>query len=264
MKHKENYLDYFIGQSKIKEELKYLISSIKTGNNYNLLFRAPSGYGKTFLITLLLMNFPEEKRIFYPISDKITFLKDKRFHFIDEAHLIENPEIFYQYMDSGMYTIIFASNLSGFLPEALVNRCIQFIFQEYTRKDMARIIKTNIPYLNNRAISFLSGKVKKNPRVAKMITVRLNYFLKGEDIPKEKLKKILNKNLGIFEKGLTQLDKKYLAFLQDVGRASLKTISNSLGYDEALIKNEIEPFLLKEKMISISSRGRELREEKKE
>jgi len=39
----------FIGQNTIITELKYLLADIERGNNFNILLRAPSGFGKTTL-----------------------------------------------------------------------------------------------------------------------------------------------------------------------------------------------------------------------
>ena len=256
----------FYGQNKIIKELGFLLKEVDNGSNYNILFRAPSGYGKSML-GLSILNHVGLSNSRYYIPDKdgeINYIDyDKRFHFMDEIHTFSTPELLYPMMDSNNFTIILATNESGILKEPLTNRCIQFIFEEYAEGEMIELVEDILQEYNLRKelIEAIARGVKGNPRVAKKVCERLNYVFRNYLVPKsiEDLTKILEEILSISEGGLNQLDKHYLEILEKLGgRASLDTLINSTRFDKGTILREIEPFLIYKGMVRISSRGREL------
>ena len=248
-------MNTFINQQKIIYQLVYLQKEIEKGANFNILLRAPSGYGKT---TLALTFLEGKDYIMYPVGER-DFFTNKRFHFFDEAHVLKNFEFLYRFMDSKKYTIVLASNLAGSLPEPVINRCINLIFEEYSPHHIEEILKSSLEItLKNELINFLSYQCRNNPRVAKMIAKRLSIICNYERVPQTiiELERYLNR-IGIYRYGLNELDLRYLEFLQEVKISSLERLQRGTGLDRDTIINEIEPYLVKMGFIRISSRGRE-------
>lgn len=256
----------FYGQEKIQRELDFMLPHILEGNNLNVMFRAPSGYGKTTLGLICLYYLDREFKnsaYYLPKGDELdnVFNENKRFHFIDEIHILNNPEFLYPLMDSNKYTFFLASNETGILKEPLRNRCVQFIFSNYSEEEMKTIVRDLIRYnLTDDMILLISNRSRNTPRVAKVICIRLNYIFKSYGVPKnvDELDKVLTEILNIQEGGLTEQDLNYLDYLRRVNRASLNTIMSGTRLDRETILTEIEPLLLYQNKIKITSRGREL------
>lgn len=257
---------YFIGQEHIRREIEYVMTEVLDGKNYNLLFRAPSGYGKTTLGLLVLSILGLENSCYYvpDVNGEIgEFKNKKRFHFIDEIHTLKSQEILYPLMDTNKYTIILASNESGELKEPLINRCIPFIFTKYTEEDISIIVEHNLRNfsLPKELINEIASRCRFNPRVTTILCKRLAYTFSYHGVPKDlsKLDEILSGILLVKKGGLTNLDEQYLEYLNRVGGiASLNTIISGIKLDRNLILFEIEPLLLYLGYIRITSRGREL------
>jgi Holliday junction resolvasome RuvABC ATP-dependent DNA helicase subunit len=256
----------FIGQDIIIRELDYLLTDIKNGNNYNILFRAPSGYGKTYLSLLCLNYLGLGESVYYVPNYKgeIGEIDEKkRYHFIDEVHILINPEILYPIMDSRKYTFILASNESGNLKEPLINRCIPFIFSKYTIEELMRIVKIHLRVFNigDEFANIIATHCKNNPRIIKITCERLCYIMRVKGIPRtaEGLLEILENIMYVKAGGLNRLDEIYINYLRRIGgKGSLGTISSGTGLDKNLILTEIEPLLLNLGVIKITSKGREI------
>jgi Holliday junction resolvasome RuvABC ATP-dependent DNA helicase subunit len=256
----------FIGQNTIITELKYLLADIERGNNFNILLRAPSGFGKTTLGLICLNRLGLSNSYYYVPNEEgninMEVIKNRRFHFIDEVHTLKTPEPLYQYLDSGEYTFFLASNESGSLKEPLINRCIPFIFEGYTDDELYYITQRylNNPLLPNSFILEISRRCKRNPRIIKITCTRINYIIKNYRINSDKdYITILDNVLQIKNGGLNRHDEIYLDFLKRIGgHASLNVISSGTGLDKNLILSEVEPGLIYLGLIKITSKGREL------
>lgn len=252
----------FIGQGALLSELEYLINSIESGENYNVLFRAPSGYGKTTLGLTCLKRLDLNNSFYYiPEDGKLNyFYPDRRFHFVDEIHTLTTPEILYPNLDSGEFTFLFATNESGNLKEPLINRCIELIFAPYD--DEERLSMVNLYLQHSLSSNFLEEILNRctTPRNIKNTCRRLDYIFNSVGVPNsiDELNEILEGVMQIKTGGLTNLDQIYLDFLREVGHASLQTIVYGTGLDKNTILRDIEPRLLYTKIIRISSKGREL------
>jgi Holliday junction resolvasome RuvABC ATP-dependent DNA helicase subunit len=252
----------FIGQDRIRRELYYLLREIKNGENYNILFRAPSGHGKTRLATILLNEIGEKYNYYLPNKRYVSIDEKVRCHFIDEIHILKVPEILYPIMDKRDHLIVLASNESGDLKEPLINRCIPFIFDPYTDGEIAQIITNDMRKwnFNSELIWELVRVVKRNPRNAKVLVARLNYILNNVPMPKsvQQLRDLLLSVMNI-ENGMTAFERRYLSYLEVAGgQSSLNRIIYGTRLDENTIIREIEPALIQMGRIRITSRGREL------
>lgn len=252
----------FIGQEAILNELNYLITAVNNGENFNVLFRAPSGYGKTTLGLICLKRLGLDNSFYYiPEDGKLNyFYPERRIHFLDEIHTLVNPETIYPTLDTGNFTFFLATNESGNLKEPLVNRCIELIFAPYSENERFQILKTYLQH--DLEEEFLLDILSRTttPRNIKNTCRRLDYIFKSMGIPSslEELNNILEGVMQIRTGGLTNLDRVYLEFLEAVGRASLQTLIYGTGLDKNTILRDIEPRLLYTKIITITSKGREL------
>jgi len=257
----------FIGQTSWKEEYLGIYNEMLRGENFNIIFRAPSGYGKTLLALRTLNCLGVDTGVYYfPSADGLSleppFREWKRIHIIDEAHGLKNQEFFYPLMDIGKYTFFFLTNESGLLKEPLINRCIQFIFQPYTPEELTQIIefvlrKYNLPY----ELLLEIGRRSIHPRDAKILGQRLSIIFNNYGTPKtiDELDNFLSRIMGIDQDGFSPLERTYLEFLRRSGGiASLDTISYGTRFDRGTILRDIEPRLIYRNKIKISSKGRTL------
>lgn len=254
---------FFIGQEHITLQLGDILPYIyHNREGVNLLFRGPSGYGKTEL-SKRCCNFLVGDNYQYCLGSGLKFNRETWVHFIDEIHLLEHPEVLYPTMDSGDYTFILATNFDSILPEALTNRCKNFIFVEYSDEDLNQIFKVHskLIYPEN-VINYIVEIANRNPRVIvkTFIDTLKMHYKKQENIPNddEEIIETINKLFGI-EEGLDRVARQYLDTLKAFGgRANINLLSSGVHLDINTIKYQVEPMLLYKKLIKITSRGREL------
>jgi len=262
-------MSYFHGQTIIVNEINLMLDAmIHDEQNYNILFRAPSGHGKTTLAIRCMSVLGFENCAYYlPNIDGNNldpeFNDRKRIHTVDEIHELKSPEFLYPLMDRGDYSFFILTNESGKIKEPLRNRCIPFIFHPYSLNEIADIIKDSlqIPNIPEEFAIEIANRSRGNPRVAKKICERLGYVFRSYNIPKDlnSLITILEEVLYIKEKGLTRFDEIYLEYLNKVGgRASLISLISGTGIDRTTILTEVEPLLLYQGLVEITSRGRTL------
>lgn len=248
----------FIGQTRIRNELSYLLKSSDEGTNYNLLFRAPSGYGKTTLAKA--MGSFVGGGINYSVATKedVLIIPEKRVQILDEIHVLESPELLYPQMESRNWFFILCTNESGALKEPLQNRCLQFIFDPYTPDELEKMISYRIKVdLNKNLFSTLATLSRGNPRVLTSLCERLNYILRFSNIPttENELSQVLS--IMGYNNGLNRNEEVYLDALRN-GRMSLTLLQNITKLDRSTIVNEVEPALINLGKIQITQKGREL------
>ena len=117
---------YFFGQGHIMKQLDSILPWLyeDTSRSMNILIRGPSGWGKTRM-AFMICNYLTGGKFEYCLGDNLVFNTKQRVHFIDEVHLLKDPEPLYPLMDEGKYVIILATNDVDILKEALSNRCTQ-------------------------------------------------------------------------------------------------------------------------------------------
>lgn len=251
----------FIGQKRIIEELNIILPQIKENKlNMHFLLRGKSGYGKT-LLGLKICTYLSYDKYQYVFADNIIKpYQGFSSMFIDEIHLLENPEFLYKWLDEKEKTFIFATNEFADLKEPLVNRCTVFTFEDYLEEELLEIVKIYINDNNytNEMLTLVYRACNSNPRKISNLCSRLRAI--GNQIPItniDELNYVIEKIIGIKD-GLDPLCRKYLEILKILGKSSLENISRTAGISKAVIQSEIEPVLLYKGLISITSKGRSI------
>lgn len=254
---------FFIGQDDIILQLGDILPYIyHTKQGINLLFRGPSGYGKTFLAKRCC-EFLVNSKYDFCLGKNFEFDWSSWVHFIDEIHTMENPEILYPLMDGGDYVFVFATNFDSILPEALTNRCRNFTFGEYTDNELKDIFKfhSKLKY-PEEVLDHIINVSGRNPRIiVKTFSEALKmHYRRQENVPDnaQEIIDVINKLFGIVGE-LDRVSRQYLETLGNLGgRANINLISSSMHLDVNSIKYQVEPGLLYKKLIKITNRGREL------
>ncbi len=255
----------FINQKHIVTEIAEYIPAIIGGTNLNLLFRGPSGYGKTHLsfnYCLTIANETKDKYEYLLPNDSglVNIDERKRIHIVDEVHLLKEPERLYPVMDNKKNLFIFASNEAGELKEPFVNRCIGFNFVAYGKEELCEIIDSffsdNKLKLPQNYLELIYENCNGTPRTAKLISQRLLMIIQNKGVPSyEELQRIIYDVFQIKD-GLDYRHKVYMDFIRKAGLASLDLISYATKLDKATIKRDIEPVLINKDLIKITGRGR--------
>lgn len=254
---------FFIGQEHITLQLGDILPYVyHTREGVNLLFRGPSGYGKTELAKRCC-KFLVGDAYQFCLGNKLKFNNNVWVHFVDEVHLLEKPEVLYPAMDNGRYVFVFATNFDSILPEALSNRCKNFIFVDYSDDELRDIFKfhSKLKYPES-VINHIIDVSGRNPRiiVKTFIDTLKMHYRRQENIPDNDQEIIANidRLFGI-EGGLDRVSRQYIETLSNLGgRANINLISSTMHLDIDSIKYQIEPALLYKGLIRISSKGREI------
>ena len=164
-------------------------------------------------------------------------------------------------------TFIFATNLSGKIPSAFRNRCIEYKLQEYKLDELMQIIhqtaKENGVELAEGVAKYISERCHGIARYA----VNYTHDMIVENAAAQRVVSLEQANeffarRGIDSFGLYEEHRQYIIQLARLGQASAHSLASSLGEnDVAEIEKSIEPLLLKHGLITINSRGRCLTED---
>ena len=242
-------IEEYIGQEKVKENLKvYISSAIKRGEplDHALLY-GPPGLGKTTLATIISNEMGSNIKITSgPAIEKagdlaaiLTNLQPNDVLFIDEIHRLNKAveEVLYPALedfrldivigkgpsarsiglDLPKFTLVGATTKAGSLSSPLRDRfgIIQRL-DLYSEKELARIIRRSANILNininEEAALELGSRSRGTPRIANRLLKRIRDFAQFEernDIDYDIAKRALSK-LEIDEIGLDKTDRQML------------------------------------------------------
>lgn len=263
---------------KIEEQIDEAFEFLPEG--FALCFTGPSGTGKTYNVSRLAKRFGYH--VVNP-KDPTTQTNSKiAINFYDEAQMMKRIEqeklltlidggCSYQWTkdERGIPQIvqkpakfIFATTHLGDLIEALRTRCIEINFGFYSPKDMAVILKINFPDLPDHLIEKLVKVSKGTPRQGVKLGKYLVQLLQkgaSEDVAYKQALRIV----GVNEDGFTRNDLIYLTTLfqeatSERGTISEKGLSQNIGIDIKTVRDTIESYLIREKFIQITNKGRKL------
>lgn len=246
----------FVGNKTALFLANVLASDIRQGYNHNIIIQGKSGYGKTTLAKYIAdtadVNYTKLLGNDEVYSRSVILI-------IDEVHLAKTPETYYHIMDTHSQTIILITTEVGDLPIPLVNRCIPITLVEYTEEELLQICKLHGKKYSEDVLIEVVKRCRAVPRVIVTIIERLDAYKRMNKVLTNENIRVILDTFGIYENGFTDLDFGYINFLKNNGgKASLNTLAKVLELPKSTLENYIEPFLLRQKLIKISSRGREL------
>lgn len=250
----------FIGQLHIMRQLKFLLPDLyqHPEKGANMLFKGPSGYGKTTMALAVAHHLAGRDFEAY-WADWTAYRFRKRVIFIDEIHRVADLESLYGIMDRKEHVILFATNHDATLPEAFVNRCWEFIFSDYDDDELLLIARESSRFkaFDGQFMEVIDAG-NRNPRIVKSLIDRLGTYFEQNNLEamQADFKKILEEIFDIKD-GLDTLARRYLEVLDDVGGvSSIARLKDILHVDEATLKNSVEPVLLRKGLLEITSKGR--------
>ncbi|MCZ6172159.1 Holliday junction branch migration DNA helicase RuvB [Campylobacter ureolyticus] len=252
--------DEYIGQEKIKQNLKVFIGAAKKRSEVldHTLFYGPPGLGKTTLAHIISNEMNANIKITAaPMIEKagdlaaiLTNLEEGDVLFIDEIHRLSSSieEILYPAMedfrldiiigsgpaaqtikiDIPKFTLIGATTKAGMISAPLRDRFgISFRLEFYSPDELASITQKASLKLNKSIDKDASLEIAKRsrgtPRIALRLLKRIRDFADindEENISLNRAKTSLDE-LGVNELGFDELDLKYLAILFEANKKPL-------------------------------------------
>ena len=242
-------LDEYIGQNKVKENMKIYIESAKKRNEPldHCLVYGPPGLGKTTLANIIANEMQSNIKITSgPAIEKpgdlaalLTNLSEFDVLFIDEIHRLSKSveEILYPALedftldivigkgpssrsirlDLPKFTLIGATTKAGSLTTPLRDRFgIIHRLEMYSEKDLAKIIKRSSKILNieidEEASKEIARRSRGTPRIANRLLKRVRDYaiVLGDGNIDLKIAKHALNQLEIDELGLDEIDRKLL------------------------------------------------------
>jgi Holliday junction DNA helicase RuvB len=241
--------DEYIGQNRIKENLKVVIGAAKKRKEpiEHLLLHGPSGLGKTTLAYLIAKELGASIKITSgtalekagDVGSILTGLNDGDVLFIDEVHRLNKmvEEVIYPAMenfkldivigkgnsaktlqiDLPRFTLIAATTKISLLSAPFRSRFgVSFRLDFYKDEDIEKIIGRSADLLNIQidkpAIKIVAASSRFTPRVANRLLKRVRDYAQMKDVNdiNETLAKESLKMLEIDHKGLEETDRKIL------------------------------------------------------
>ena len=263
--------DDYIGQSKVKQNLKVFIEAAKIRGETldHVLFYGPPGLGKTTLANIIASEMGANiKMTAAPMIEKagdlaaiLTNLQEGDALFIDEIHRLSPAieEILYPAMedfrldiiigsgpaaqtikiDLPKFTLIGATTKAGSISAPLRDRFgMHFRLQFYEPDELSQIVKRAAEKLKKTCDTNASFEIARRsrgtPRIALRLLKRIRDFadVAGENaISHERAKEALNL-LGVNELGFDELDIRYLRMLFEARRRPLGLSTIAAGLSE--------------------------------
>lgn len=245
-------LDEFIGQSRIKENLKIFITAASMRNESldHVLFCGPPGLGKTTLSTIIANELHVNiKTTSGPVLERagdlaaiLTNLSERDILFIDEIHRTPRvvEEILYPAMEDfnldiiigqgpnartlklnlPKFTLIGATTRTGLLTSPLRDRFgVLFRLDFYMPEELKEIVIRSSRILNikidEQAAHEIAKRSRGTPRIANRLLKRIRDFaqVKGDGIIDMSITKKALTALEVDNCGLDELDRKFLLTL---------------------------------------------------
>lgn len=290
----------YIGQKKVKEQVLTAVKSalIRETQPEHILLYGPPGLGKTTMahivanatcsdmteITGAMLQKPGD------IAATLMSLKDRSILFIDEIHRMDRKaeEVLYQAMEDRKisiivgqgeqqknitlnlpdFTLIGATTHVGMLSAPLRDRFGLVCKMEfYSPKELKEIVKLSAERLDieidDDDALVLAQASRGTPRVANMLAkaVRDYAIVNNDGIVNRTVVENALVLAGVNKNGLSDMQERLLEELKGHDTPiGLTTLSHILGEDEGTVEDVYEPYLLQNRLIEKTARGREITE----
>jgi len=292
-------LENYVWQDTIKKHLMVSISSAKIRGECleHIMFYGPPGLGKTTLSNILAHEMESHLRTtsgpaIEKQSDLVSILSNLEsgdILFIDEIHRLrpQVEEILYTAMEDFQidimvgswtwaqsvklpvkpFTLVGATTRLSALSSPLRDRFGNVLKLDfYDIPQIAIILKNNCEMLgfdlSDEILSLIATKSRGTPRIAnRLLKILRDYHTIWKDIADPKVLAWVFQDIGIDEKWLDYLDRKYLSSIFKNfkgGPVGLGTLSSTLGEEEATLEDVVEPYLLQIGFIERTPRGRKI------
>ena len=297
----ERLADY-VGQTEIVETLKIAIEAARMRNEPidHILFHGPPGLGKTTLAHIIAKELGGNITITSgPALEKggdligiLTHLEEGDILFVDEIHRTPKTveEFLYPAMedfaidfvfDKGIharshryrlnrFALVGATTRVGLLSAPLRDRFGIFRSLDfYSQNDLIKITARSAAILkveiDQDASAELARRSRGTPRIVNRLLKRVRDFAlvrADGNITEEVVQAALSLE-GVDEKGLTDLDRRYLKTIIDYyhgGPVGIEAIAATLQEETDTLVDVVEPFLLKIGLLIRTSSGRKASE----
>jgi Holliday junction DNA helicase RuvB len=173
-------------------------------------------------------------------------------------------------IDTSNITFIVATTDPGKLSPAFISRLTVLELKMYDQEEIMEIIYARmhndktidecIRVIDRDTVKLIANASRLIPRKAIEILKQTSYAIAVDDIgcDYEDVLQDLKNTVGCDERGITEVDLKYLKFLKHNGSAGLMTLSSYLDTDKDNIENYIEPWLIRNGFITKGARGRSI------
>ncbi len=247
-------IDDFVGQEKLKENLKVFVQAARTRGEAldHVLFYGPPGLGKTTMANIIANELGSQiKTTSGPVVEKagdlaamLTNLEERDVLFIDEIHRLSSvvEEILYPAMEDyhidimigqgpsarsvrleiPRFTLIGATTRAGLLTSPLRDRFgVIMRFDFYTPAEIATIVTRSASILNIEATpdgaDEIARRSRGTPRVANRLLRRVRDFaeVKAAGVITREVASEALSMLEIDSKGFDKMDRRILATIID-------------------------------------------------